>query len=90
MWNRDAIKCLMGALILIPNLAWSDVDTARVFLLANKSEGNNDAATAETYFYLDRRLSEFILAQNLETVSILSTTKFATNFSQPAVLRIPG
>ena len=87
MWNRDAIKCLMGALILIPKLAWSDVDTARVFLLANKSEGNNDAATAETYFYLDRRLSEFILAQNLETVSILSTTKFAASFSQPAVLQ---
>ena len=78
---------LLGALALVPNLAWSDVGTSRIFLLANRTDGSTEATTLEVYSTLDHKLSDFMRAQQLEVISSYNSTKTVTSFSNPGLLQ---
>ena len=78
---------LLGALVLAPNLTWSDADTSKIFLLANQTDGTAEATTLEVYSTLDEKLSRFMLAQQLDVISNQRTTKAVTSFSKPGLLQ---
>ena len=73
--------------MFVPTLAWSDADTARVFLLANQTEPSTKVATLGVYSALDEKLSEFMRAQQLDTRSSLNSTKEVTSFGKPGLLQ---
>jgi outer membrane protein OmpA-like peptidoglycan-associated protein len=78
---------LLGALVLVPNLAWSDAGTSRIFLLANQADGSTEATTLEVYSTLDQKLSEFMRAQQLEVISSYNSSKTVTSFSKLGLLQ---
>lgn len=78
---------LLGALVLVPNLVWSDAGTSKIFLLANQTDGSTEATTLEVYSTLDQKLSEFMRAQQLEVISSYNSTKTVTSFSNPGLLQ---
>jgi outer membrane protein OmpA-like peptidoglycan-associated protein len=85
MWARNAMRVLVGAIIVAPSIAWSDADSSRIFLLANQSSETTIAATTETYSYVDEKLNGFMLAQGLEAVSSFRATKAVTSFGKGAL-----
>ena len=78
---------LLGALVLVPNLVWSDAGTSKIFLLANQTDGSTEATTLEVHSTLDQKLSEFMRAQQLEVISSYNSTKTVTSFSKPGLLQ---
>jgi len=80
---------LLGALVLVPNLVWSDAGISKIFLLANQTDGSTEATTLEVYSTLDQKLSEFMRAQQLEVISSYNSTKTVTSFSNPGVASYP-
>jgi outer membrane protein OmpA-like peptidoglycan-associated protein len=78
---------MLGALVLAPNFAWSDIDTSRIFLLANDPDGTIEATSPEVYSHLDYRLSMFMRAQHQEVTSSYNRTRTVTAFSQPDLLQ---
>ena len=85
MWARNAMRVLVGAIIVAPSIAWSDADSSRIFLLANQSSETTIAATTETYSYVDEKLNGFMLAQGLEAFSSFRATKAVTSFGKGAL-----
>ena len=87
MCERYSMKCLIGALMFVPTLAWSDADTARVFLLANQTEPSTKVATLGVYSALEEKLIEFMRVQSLDTSSSFTTMKAFTSFSKLGLLQ---
>ena len=73
--------------MLAPNFAWSDADTSKVFLLANRSTDSAQVTALEVYTTLDAKLSEFMRTQQLDMHSSFNTTKEVTSFSNSGLLQ---
>lgn len=73
--------------MLAPNLAWSDVDTSKVFLLANQSQASRQITASEVYTSLDGKLSAFMSAQQFDTRSSLKITKEVSSFNKQGLLQ---
>ena len=78
---------ILGALMLAPNFAWSDADTAKIFLLANQSTASGQVTESEVYTSLDAKLIDFMRAQQLDTRSSFNITKEVASFSQSGLLQ---
>lgn len=78
---------LLAGLVLAPNFALSDVDTSRIFLLANQPDGTTEATTLEVYSKLDSMLSAFLRAQKQEVISSFNSTKTVTDFNASSLLQ---
>ena len=78
---------LVGALMFAPSMSWSDADTSKIFLLANQSTASAQVTTLEVYSTLDAKLSEYMVAQQLDTRSSFNITKEVARFSKPGLVQ---